>query len=94
MSTIKLAAIVGIAAEALLYGVMVVFGHIGPCTFNGVAGIVMLFHLPGFIISEVLFSGHDRVASAVIILAGAVQFFLLAWLGIAIWKRVYGRPAA
>ena len=91
MSTIKLAVIVGVAAEAVLCGITSMFGHIGPCTFNGVAGIAMLFHLPGIITSELLFNGHDSVASVFIIVSGAVQFSLLAWLSIAIWNRASGR---
>ncbi len=88
MSAVKLAAIVGVVAEAVLYAVMAMFGHIGPCTFNGVAGVGMFFHLPGIIISGWLFNGQEIVASVIIIASGATQFFLLAWLAIAIWKRV------
>jgi len=93
MTTIKLAAVVGVIAEAVLYGGMTLFGHMGPCSVDAVAAAGILFHLPGIMLSELLFDQSATAASVFIIFSGAVQFFVIAWLAISVWKRVYGRDA-
>lgn len=80
-----MAAVVG---EALLYGSMVLFDHGG--TFTDGTGLAMLFHIPGIVISWWLFGRYgfsEAVATAFIIFSGAIQFFVIAWIAIKLWRK-------
>jgi hypothetical protein len=86
MTTIKLAVVGGVVAEAMLYGGMTLFGHMGPCSVDAVAVAGILFHLLGIMVSELLFARSEAAASVFIIFSGAVQFFVIALLAISVWK--------
>ena len=91
MNTITLAAIAAAAAEVVLCGLTGLFGHVGPCTFDTIAGVALFFHLPGIMISELLFKNSDMAGLVFILLSGAVQFFLIAWPVISAWRKVGSR---
>lgn len=94
MSTVKSALIAAFVAEAIFDGFAAVFGHVGPCSFNNVAIFAMFFHLPGIAVSERLFNGHEALEVGVIFISGAAQFFLLAWPGIKLWRKMRKRRMA
>lgn len=53
-------------------------------------GPLFLFHLPGIMLT-VWMDIPDPEALVLIAFTGAVQFFVLFWLGLITWRRIYGR---
>lgn len=76
-----IAAVAAVIVEAALLGLLNHFGYVGWGAVNGIALIVLLFHLPATIISEALHLPQYS-ARIVWIATGGFQWFLLFWLAL------------
>lgn len=95
MSTAKLAAIVGVAAETLLDTVTAMFGQIGPCTsWDTLGGIFLFFHLPGLLVANKIGLSEKVLSMSLAIVIGAIPFFLMALICISIRRHGFWRNSA
>jgi hypothetical protein len=92
MSTPRLAAGLGVAAEVVLCGCFMAYGGFGPCgPTNELSGFVLMFHLPGIWLAQhlPLFSGILFIPLALV--SGAMTFGVLFAIPIAVGRRLAGR---
>jgi hypothetical protein len=103
MRILPLAAIIGATAEGLLWGADILFGKfsfVNSENSNALGGIVFLFHLPGGLLAQYLFvppanfSGVYLPGLIFVRFIGAIQFTLIAWLGLAIYRKWTRQKAA
>jgi hypothetical protein len=103
MRTISLAVILGVVLEGLLWGAFSLFGKISwtdSSKCNVLGSLFVFFHLPGTILSQSLFTLPPNFSGVYMpsvffnACIGAIQFTLLAWLGIVIYRRRKNSKAA
>ena len=53
--------------------------------------LLLIFHLPGILLAELM---HIPDPESLIVygITGAVQLFIVFFIGLVIWKQIYGRP--
>jgi hypothetical protein len=96
MSATKSALIAGgaaVIAEAILWWCFSSFGHIGADGPDTVGAIGLIFHLAGATIADVLHL-TGTMDSVFIAITGALQFFLVFWLPITIWRHKHAKRIA
>ncbi|MCC6822138.1 MAG: hypothetical protein IT579_15515 [Verrucomicrobia subdivision 3 bacterium] len=96
MRTIKLAAIIAVIAEAVLWGAYGLDKVVSSLPYHPgiIANAALLFHEPGVILLGAPTKGGMVVPRvAFIIFMGGVQFFILAWFMITLRKNLRGLNA-
>lgn len=97
MKSIKLAAIVAVVAEAVLWSAFGLDWWMSSLPYKSgiIAKAALFFHEPGsLLLSPPAKGGMVVPRVAFIIFMGAVQFFFLAWFIIALRKKLRGKNAA
>lgn len=79
--------LIAVVAAAVVEGVVFLVGSHQHASHS--PGPLFLFHLPGIMLT-VWMDIPDPEALVLIAFTGAVQFFVLFWLGLIIWRRIYG----
>jgi len=88
-----IAARAGVIAEAILWWFFNSFGHIGGDGPDTVGLVGLILHLPGVTVADSLHLTGTK-DSVFIWITGALQFFLLFWLIMTIWRHKHEKPTA
>jgi hypothetical protein len=103
MKAIRLALFIGVLAEFVLCLFCALFGKVslpGGAEGNAVGNGIFLYHLPGIALSTYIFAsnpswtGLNILAMTGIVIAGAIQSVLFAWIGILLCRKLRHRNRA
>jgi hypothetical protein len=75
-----------VVAEAIVWLLFNTFGHIGGDGPDTAGAVGLVFHFPGVMVADFLHL-NDTKDAIVIAFTGGVQFFLIFWLVITLWKN-------
>jgi hypothetical protein len=80
--------LVAAVAAVLLEGALIWIGYRTPASHS--PSLIFVFHLPGMLLAQPM---HLSEAAELVFLGctGAVQLFVLFWIGLLAWRRAYAR---
>jgi len=70
--------------------VVLVLGYAGSNRPDMLHNLGLIIHLPGIILAQALYLKSTLEEPVFVAYIGFLQFFLLFWAAVSVWRRVYG----